>query len=58
MCWQARVFLSKQMGIKSPDMDGMLDNMVREFIRVQDINKDGVISQGEFAKPTKKHDEL
>ena len=55
---QARVFLAKQMGINAPGMEGMLDNMVNEFIRVQDLNQDGRISQGEFAKPTKKHDEL
>ena len=56
---QARVFLTKQMGVNNaPGMEGMLDNMVNEFIRVQDLNKDGRISPGEFAKPTKKHDEL
>ena len=48
------------MGATQPGMEGMLDNMVREFIRVQDVNKDGKISPGEFAKPTHKagHDEL
>lgn len=49
------------MGSAQPGMEGMMDNMVREFIRVQDVNKDGRVSPGEFAKPTHKaggHDEL
>ena len=60
LLFQARIFLTKQMGATQPGMEGMLDNMVREFIRVQDVNKDGRVSPGEFAKPTHKtaHDEL
>ena len=49
------MFLTKQMGGAGAAMGaqpGMMDNMVHEFMRIQDVNKDGKLNSFEFAKPT------
>lgn len=43
----------KQMGGASSAVDdNMIDRLTKDFMKLQDVNKDGRIQRGEFAKPT------
>lgn len=57
---QVRTFMIMQMGGPSSAVnDDMIDRLTSDFMKLQDVNKDGRIQRGEFAKPTHKtKDEL